>query len=272
MNIIKLDKHNNIVLIDCSYYIFHRYFATMRWYKFQKNYPEINVDEIIENENFINAFYKHIGNDMKKICKMWKTTANNIILCYDCLRSDIWRNDIYDKYKATRSQKNNFNKNIFSIFNEFVNKKLELKSIYSDRLEGDDIVYLTHKYLKPKIASKIIIITNDNDFLQLVDKNVLVFNMQFKELKKRGYDDANVDLNFKAIYGDKSDNIPKIGTGITKDKAITLAKLSKNELYKYLADNNFLDNFEFNMNLISFEKIPQKYIDIYNINNKIVLE
>jgi 5'-3' exonuclease len=188
------------------------------------------------------------------------------------LRSDIWRNDIYDKYKATRSQKNNFNKNIFSIFNEFVNKKLELKSIYSDRLEGDDIVYLTHKYLKPKIASKIIIITNDNDFLQLVDKNVLVFNMQFKELKKRGYDDANVDLNFKAIYGDKSDNIPKIGTGITKDKAIAIAKLSKNELHKYLVDNNFLDNYEFNMNLISFEKIPQKYIDIYNINNKIVLE
>jgi len=272
MNIIKLNKNNNIILIDCSYYIFHRYFATMRWYKFQKNYPEINVDKINENENFINAFYKHISNDMKKICKMWKTTPNNIILCYECLRSDIWRNDIYDKYKATRSQKNNFNKNIFSIFNEYVNKKLELKSIYSDRLEGDDIVYLTHKYLKPNISYKIIIITNDNDFLQLVDKNVLVFNMQFKELKKRGYDDANVDLNFKAIYGDKSDNIPKIGSGITKDKAIALAKLTKNELYKYLVDNNFLDNFEFNMNLISFEKIPQKYIDIYNINNKIILE
>ncbi len=203
---------------------------------------------------------------------MWKMAPNNIILCYDCLRSDIWRNDIYDKYKTTRSQNNNFNKNIFSIFNEFVNKKLEFKSIYSDRLEGDDIVYLTHKYLKPEIASKIIIITNDNDFLQLVYKNVLVFNMQFKELKKRRYDDANVDLNFKAIYGDKSDNIPKIGTGITKDKAIALAKLSKNELHKYLVDNNFLDNYEFNMNLISFEKIPQKYIDIYNINNKIVLE
>jgi hypothetical protein len=96
--------------------------------------------------------------------------------------------------------------------------------------------------------------------------------MQFKELKNRGYDDAIVDLNFKAIYGDKSDNIPKIGTGITKDKAIALAKLSKNELNKYLIDNNLLDNYEFNMNLISFEKIPQKYIDIYNINNKIMLE
>jgi hypothetical protein len=96
--------------------------------------------------------------------------------------------------------------------------------------------------------------------------------MQFKELKKRGYDDAHVDLNFKAIYGDKSDNIPKIGTGITKEKAIALAKLSKNELNKYLVDNNLIDNFEFNMNLISFDKIPQKYIDIYNINNKIILE
>ena len=143
-----------------------------------------------------------------------------------------------------------------------------MKSIYSDRLEGDDIVYLTHKYLKPKIASKIIIITNDNDFLQLIDRNVLVFNMQLKELKNRGYRDAIVDLNFKAIYGDKSDNIPKIGPCITKEKAIALAQLSKTELNSYLIDNNLMDNYEFNMNLISFENIPQKYIDIYIINNK----
>ena len=272
MNIITLTKNNNIVLIDCSYYVFHRYFATMRWYKFQKNFPEIIIDKITENELFINAFYKHINNDMKKICKQWKTTINNIILCIDCLRCDIWRNDIYDKYKATRSQKPTFNKNIFSIFNEYVNKKLEMKNIYSDRLEGDDIVYLTHKYLKPKITSKIIIITNDNDFLQLIDRNVLVFNMQLKELKNRGYHDAIVDLNFKAIYGDKSDNIPKIGPCITKEKAIALAQLSKTELNSYLIDNNLMDNYEFNMNLISFENIPQKYIDIYNINNKIILE
>ena len=105
MNIITLTKNNNIVLIDCSYYVFHRYFATMIWYKFQKNFPEIIIDKITENELFINAFYKHINNDMKKICKQWKTTINNIILCNDCLRCDIWRNDIYDKYKATRSQK-----------------------------------------------------------------------------------------------------------------------------------------------------------------------
>ena len=150
--------------------------------------------------------------------------------------------------------------------------KLELKSIYSDRLEGDDIVYLTHKYLKPKIASKIIIITNDNDFLQLVDKNVLVFNMQFKELKKRGYDDANVDLNFKAIYGDKSDNIPKIGSGITKEKALMLSNMQDDERDKYIKECGYQDKFILNMMLISFENIPKEYTEIFSNNVRILLE
>lgn len=271
MNIIKLNKYNNIVLVDCSYYIFHRYFATMRWYKFQKDYIEIDVTKNIDNQVFINAFYKHMENDIKKICKIWKTTRNNIVLCNDCLRSDIWRNDLYDKYKATRNQKNNFNKHIFSIFNEYI-KKIGLQSIQSDRLEGDDIIYLTHKHIKNKINSKIIIITNDNDFLQLLDNNVLIYNMQFKELKVRGYNNATINLLFKAIYGDKSDNIPKIGAGITKEKALMLASLPTNERNNYFIENNLMDSFEFNMGLISFEKIPQKYIDTYNITNKIVLE
>jgi 5'-3' exonuclease len=243
----------------------------MRWYKFQKDYIEIDVTKNIDNQVFINAFYKHMENDIKKICKIWKTNKNNIVLCNDCLRSDIWRNDLYDKYKATRNQKNTFNKHIFSIFNEYI-KKIGLQSIQSDRLEGDDIIYLTHKHIKNKISSKIIIITNDNDFLQLLDNNVLIYNMQFKELKVRGYSNATVNLLFKAIYGDKSDNIPKIGSVITKEKALILASLPANERINYFIENNLMDSFEFNMCLISFEKIPQKYIDTYNITNKIILE
>jgi hypothetical protein len=96
--------------------------------------------------------------------------------------------------------------------------------------------------------------------------------MQFKELKVRGYNNANINLLFKAIYGDKSDNIPKIGAGITKEKALIIASLPNNERHKYFIENNLLESFEFNMCLISFEKIPQKYIDIYNTINKIVLE
>ena len=145
MNIISLNKNNNIVLIDCSYYIFHRYFATYRWFSFQK--IEVSIEDIVDNVIFMNAFYKHINNDLKKICKLWKTSIDNIILCNDCVRSDIWRNDFYDKYKSTRTQKNNFNKKIFTIFAEYI-KKLGIKNISSDRLEGDDIVYITQKNIK----------------------------------------------------------------------------------------------------------------------------
>jgi len=268
MNIINLNKNNNVILIDCSYYIFHRYFATYRWFSFQK--INVEIEDIVDNNIFITAFYKHINNDIKKICKNWKTTIDNIVLCNDCMRSDIWRNDLYDKYKSTRTQKNNFNKKIFNIFAEYI-KTLNIKSLSSERLEGDDIVYIAHKTIKPYVNKNIIIITNDNDFLQLVDSNVNIYNMQFKELKKRGFNDPNIDLQFKAIYGDRSDNIPKISSVITKDKAIYIANLNEKDRLKYLEESNLLDKYYFNLSLVSFDKIPNEYIDIFNNSIRINL-
>ena len=106
----------------------------------------------------------------------------------------------------------------------------------------------------------------------MVDSNVLVYNMQYKELKTRGYDDPKIDLQFKAIYGDRSDNIPKISSSITKDKAIMLAKMSNEERSAFLEENNIIDKYNFNMSLVSSEKIPDKYIDKYFSNITINLE
>jgi 5'-3' exonuclease len=274
MNTIYLNK-NNIILIDSSYYVFHRYFATYRWFSFQN--IDISVDDIIENDVFITAFYKHINNDIKKICKKWNTNKDNIVFCVDCQRTEIWRNDIYNTYKATRTQKNNFNKKIFSIFNEYIDT-LNFKYISQDRLEGDDVIYLSQKMIKLQLElSKIydidiIIITNDNDFLQLVDKRVHIYNMQFKELMKRGYNNPKIDLLFKAIYGDKSDNIPKIGSGITKEKALMLSNMQDNEREKYIKECGYEEKYLLNMMLISFENIPKEYKEKFSNNVKIILE
>jgi 5'-3' exonuclease len=118
----------------------------------------------------------------------------------------------------------------------------------------------------------VVIITNDNDFLQLVDTQVLVFNMQFKELMKRGYNNPKVDLLFKAIYGDKSDNITKIGSGITKEKALMISNMSDDDREKYIKECGYEDKFRLNMKLISFENIPTEYTEIFNKNIKIILE
>ena len=274
MNTIYFNK-NNIILIDSSYYVFHRYFATYRWFSFQN--IDVSVEDIISNEVFITAFYKHINNDIKKICKKWNTNKDNILFCVDCLRTEIWRNDIYDTYKATRVQKNNFNKKIFSIFSDYVNS-LGFKYISQSRLEGDDVIYLSQRMIKTQLETlknndiSVIIITNDNDFLQLVDKQVHVYNMQFKELMKRGYNNPKIDLLFKAIYGDKSDNISKIGAGITKEKALMISNMADSDREKYIKDSGYEDKFLLNMKLISFENIPSEYTEIFNKNVRLIVE
>ena len=274
MNTIYFNK-NNIILIDSSYYVFHRYFATYRWFSFQN--IDVSVEDITSNEVFITAFYKHINNDIKKICKKWNTNKDNILFCVDCLRTEIWRNDIYDTYKATRVQKNNFNKKIFSIFSDYVNS-LGFKYISQSRLEGDDVIYLSQRMIKTQLETlknndiSVIIITNDNDFLQLVDKQVHVYNMQFKELMKRGYNNPKIDLLFKAIYGDKSDNISKIGSGITKEKALMISNMADSDREKYIKDSGYEDKFLLNMKLISFENIPSEYTEIFNKNVRLIVE
>jgi 5'-3' exonuclease len=119
---------------------------------------------------------------------------------------------------------------------------------------------------------KVIIITNDNDFLQLVDTQTLVYNMQFKELMKRGFNNPKVDLLFKAIYGDKSDNITKIGAGITKEKALMISNMTDEDREKYIKECGYEDKFRLNMKLISFENIPKEYTEIFYDNVKIIIE
>jgi len=261
-----LNNSKNIVLIDTSYYTFYRYFATYRWFTFQK--IEFDVDNIINNDVFITAFIKHVDADIKKIIKKWNSSIDNIIFCMDCSRCDIWRNDIYKDYKGTRVQSNNFNRNIFPILYDYI-IKLGIKQINIDRLEADDVIYLTQKYLKDKLKNNdIVVITNDNDYLQIVGDKIILINMQFKELKARGVNDPRQDLLIKAMYGDKSDNILKIASFISKEKAHTIALMNEEERVSYLKDNDCYDKFIFNMNLISFEFIPDKYIKEFKKNVK----
>lgn len=265
MNLINIKQNKPIIIIDGSYYIFYRYFATYRWFTFQKKV--FDVDTITENEEFTSTFIKHFNSDLKKIQKKWKTDMDNIIICMDCPRCKIWRNDIFPVYKASRIQNTNFNSNIFKVFNDYINC-LDIKQVYFERLEADDIIYLIQKKIKDelnnkKIEQNIIIITNDNDYLQLADKNVSIINMQMKDITTRGTSNANTDLIIKALYGDKSDNIPKIASFITKDKALNIASMDINERINWLNENNLINKFKLNMNLISFENIPNEYITTF---------
>jgi len=254
-----LDNDKTVILIDASYYVFYRYFATMRWFSFQKK--EFDIENIHEDKEFITSFIKHVDSDITKICKKWKTTKNNIILCSDCQRCNIWRNDLYKDYKGSRIQNTNFNGSIFNIFYDHINI-YNIKKVFFERLEADDVIFLLYKQIKNH-TNNITIISNDNDYLQLTDGNIQIVNMQFKDITQRGNKDPLINLYYKAIYGDKSDNISKISSNITKDKAQQLSELNENELINWLEQNKLLDKFNFNMNLINFNNIPNQYVDTF---------
>lgn len=267
MSNITVNSSKPIILIDNSYYIFNRYFATIRWFKQRETDIDLNPDTIIQNKEFMIAFIKHFEADIKKLTVKFKTIKDNIVFCLDCPRSSIWRNTFYDKYKQTRIKKDNFNSDIFNIFEDYLNSN-NYKLCKYDTLEADDIVYLIQK--KINTLSKIIIITNDNDYLQMYSPNVKIFNMQFKDLSLKINYNPYTELLLKIIIGDKSDNIPKIFNGLKKDTALNIALMTHENRFEYLKSNNIIDIFNLNKKLIDLNEIPENIVnnfyEYYNIN------
>lgn len=231
-----------IILIDCSYYIFYRYFATKKWISFQKTDKELDL--------FV-CFEKHFENDILKLIKKFKTQKENIYFGVDCCRDNIWRNKYLNSYKEKRINNPEFNREIFDYFKNTIKNKFKLKLITGDNLEADDVIALLHKKL---IGNEIIIITNDNDYVQLKTLNTKIINMQFKDITINCKTDNFVI--HKALIGDKSDNIKRVGK-ITKNQAEILITKPLKDITNWLEDNNLLEEFNNNLKLIDFKLIPE---------------
>ena len=277
--LIQCKAHANYLLIDTSYYVFYRYFATLRWFTFQQPKDDetgkpmpIDHDTLHESEGFITAFKKHIQAEFVKLRKKWKVPPENVIFCNDCPRSQIWRHQHYDGYKAGRVLASNFNKSIFSLFYQFLRDE-RIISIESHGLEADDIVWIITQKLREQFqstqssqsSSKIVIITNDNDYLQMKADGIEIYNVQGKgtDLCTRSMGDPMVDLYMKICTGDKSDNIPPICQKIGAATAEKFARMSAEEREQWIdaKGGECRRQFELNRRIISFSEIPAELIE-----------
>ena len=125
---------------------------------------------------------------------------------------------IFNQYKQGRviKEKNNVKYIFKKVFddNMFNSCNIE-KVLYLNNLEADDCIalkYFVKKILNTEPDSKIWIITSDMDYLQLARDNVKLYNLKFKDLtdSKSSFKNAEKDLFYKIIMGDKSDNINKV--------------------------------------------------------------
>lgn len=118
-----------------------------------------------------------------------------------------------------------------------------VKSLKINNQEADDLAYvLKCEYRKRGIDEDLVFITTDEDYLQLVDENTMVWS-PIKELliTKENFEKLievplEYFIQYKALAGDKSDNIPGI-KGIGK-------KTAKSLITKYKTIENVLEDTE----------------------------
>jgi 5'-3' exonuclease len=260
-----------VLLIDTSYYVFYRYFATFNWYKRQLPQDvELNVNTIMIEPVFVEKYKKMFEKTLNDLCKLHKIESyNNVVFVKDCARDHIWRHKHINVYKATRDDKSRtFNREVFPYTYQTLlpslqdTYKFQVFGHYS--LEADDVAALVTMHLFDSYESKVVIITNDNDYIQLMtypqassQSSLQIRNLQGKNICERTGCSPEHYMKIKKILGDKSDNIPPITKKCGDKTAFKLA------LHPEQLENLFTINpqarTQYNLNelLTDFKFIPE---------------
>jgi len=256
------------LLIDSSYVSFHRFFSTLIW--FTNVYPHIEIDDEYDwslNEIFMKHFDDTYMKNLIKYKNMYNIPNENMIIIRDCPRETIWRMNIYPEYKGTRKNTctyKNKKYNIGNIFRHIYNvlyPKLEkihnFKLLKVENAEADDIIAIFANKIREMDKSRlVVIISNDNDYLQLVNEKTLIWSLQNKLLNTKVEMTADEILLKKILKGDECDNIPSIVGNMSDIKINELVK-DNNKLVDWLNQNNKNNIFDNNRQLIDFKYIPE---------------
>tara|TARA_Y100000592_G_C5458660_1_gene312788 strand:+ start:247 stop:1053 length:807 start_codon:yes stop_codon:yes gene_type:complete len=168
------------------------------------------------------------------------------------------RKDLLPEYKAQRvySDHDDFYRQK-SLCIDFVKTWLPVEVIRHEDHECDDVVgYLaTNRHS----SDDCVVISSDTDFIQLLstdDDRVKLYNpVRKKFIEAPAYD----YVGWKALTGDKSDNIPgfhKVGPK-TAEKLIT----DDQKLNEFLSVDDRLTRYEKNVELIRFENVDEDKLE-----------
>lgn len=168
------------------------------------------------------------------------------VLCAMDTHAPTFRHEIYTEYKATRKPTDLSLIDQFPLVEEVL-KAFNIPVIKREGFEADDILGTVSKFVSDGVWSKenidLYIVSGDRDLLQLINektyvclpngnfKNIVVYDSE-KTFEKYGYYPHQV-VDYKALVGDPSDNIPGI-KGVGDKTAIQLLKEygSMDEIYR----------------------------------------
>ena len=271
-------KYKNIILVDSSYTSFYRFFATKVWYGLahKEEFKKIKEDgeesyDWLSNKIFMEKYEKMYLESINKLVGKKIYNDSLIIFARDPPQDTIWRNTEIDDYKQGRQDltiKNNFKPIFKHTYNKLIpnwaKENENIIEIKEDKIEADDIIAITAMFVKSNSKfsyEKIVVVSGDEDFLQLGDSDVYFAHYKKKKLFQLTLEEAKQKLHEKIVKGDSSDNIPSIFKNkkiskVDKQKYIE----SKKELQKYLEQNSDIKKiYTRNEKVIDFNFIPKKY-------------
>lgn len=252
-----------IMFVDASYLSFYRFFATKRWLQF--SHPEIDVKTVVwdQCEPFMNKYETMYMKSLQKFIRDFNVPLENIVFVKDCPRTDIWRNALYSEYKGTREETNrSFTGGLVFKYTHMtiipsIKDKFKCKSMRVPSAEADDVIAVCVKYIRTVSPTrKVIIITSDTDYVQLIDENTEIMTLRHQNMRKKSTGNRELDVFIKVVRGDKSDNIPSCFSRVG-DKTATKMYKDTSLLEKYFTSHpNSRQQYELNKQLIDFNNIP----------------
>jgi 5'-3' exonuclease len=131
-----------------------------------------------------------------------------------------------------------------------------------DAMEADDLIALSVKEVKAVDPNTVVVVvTNDNDYIQLLEHDIILINLQKKMLQERIHEPETY-LKRKIIMGDKSDNIPAIMKKCGEKTACKLVA-DPEALNTALQDPVIRQQYDLNSLLVDFANIPAELVTAF---------
>ena len=272
-----------LLCFDVSYILFYRYNALRRWYQ-HRHQTEI-TDDVVQTDEFKTMFLRRLQETVFGLVKTH--TPTHILIAYDGQKN--WRKQAHATYKANRNH-TALTLNVFRMgiqwFRDNCSAALlndiqlhsqkrkrkhtsplpipQVVHMHNDSLEADDLIHaatIVHQTQGMSDESiqqiKTIIIANDHDYLPLKRfPHVLIQNLAGKTIELPEGIKANQMLMYKALIGDKSDNLPSPIRGCGKKRALLYVQ-DNDSMQKALdAQTGAREAFERNLHLMDNTRIP----------------
>ncbi|MEQ8313536.1 MAG: DNA polymerase I [Gammaproteobacteria bacterium] len=187
---------NELILVDGSSYLFRAFHA---------------LPPLVNSRGQPTGAVKGVINMIRALIKAHPDS--NIAVVFDA-KGKTFRNDIYQEYKAHRPPMPDDLRSQIQPIHEIV-KAMGLPLLIIEGVEADDVIGTLSKQATRK-KMRTLISTGDKDLAQLVDDQVTLMNTMTNELldedgvvKKFGIGPELI-VDYLALMGDKSDNIPGV--------------------------------------------------------------